>query len=288
MKLWLMMVAVTVSSWAASTNLVSFETRDGKHYKDVRIVSTNRDGLIIKVPGELGFKKEMFTNLPPSIASSAKQGLPAAKEKTEAETRAQFRATNAFLVKLQAKIDEAVGKEDYAQSEILYDALNMIFDRKIALIDARGAVERVIMFEGIAGYGTLPNVKMMEKNKEVEEAQIWDDYRNNRISRLEYKKRERDLEAKYLNAENARAAAGSAHQAAVARKYAGNIRDITWEEEEIEAQRILLTALLDRLREAQKEEAQRTNGEEMICRRIAEMINVFADGRGAVKCTSGL
>jgi hypothetical protein len=100
------MLAVVVQS-RASTNLVSFETRDGRKYQDVRIVSTNRDGLVIKVPGELGFKKEAFTNLMREMATIKPPEPPKKKslEEIHAEAKLAYITTNELVKAIDASLE---------------------------------------------------------------------------------------------------------------------------------------------------------------------------------------
>lgn len=102
MKAILMAAVMTgVAVFAQETNLVTFETVSGKRYEGVRIVSTNEDGLILKVPGVFGWVKEPLTNLPPEMRPREVIQIAGTLE----DARLSHLATNLSMLQMRMRLE---------------------------------------------------------------------------------------------------------------------------------------------------------------------------------------
>ena len=101
LMVWAVMMGAAVFTRGAETNLVTFETLSGKRYEGVRIVSTNADGLVLKVPGVFGWVKEGFTNLP--VRMRPRKVIQIAG--TIEDARLSYLATNLSMLQMRMRLE---------------------------------------------------------------------------------------------------------------------------------------------------------------------------------------
>jgi hypothetical protein len=180
-----LMILLAVLSAGAET----FTNLEGKVFKNVVIVATNADGIVFKVPGQSGWVKEAFTNLTDAAQFKPKTFITFSEPAT----------TNLFLLEMDRKIKEADEMPDLrTKLNVLIDLMKECTARQADLRDVEQKTADAFSSNFNMTAEALPNVRVMERAKEVEREQIWDDYLKNRINGVERAKRLLAWEQKWI------------------------------------------------------------------------------------------
>jgi hypothetical protein len=242
---------VALWTFAGEPNLASFRTLNGMVYTNVVIVSTNADGIVFKVPGQSGWRKESFTNLPARFQVSAADR----QRESETEERINYFRTNDFFVSYGNKLEEAIGKSDEEKLTIYTEAMEMLVKRNEAIGDAARDMDfRRVMDSAAASSAGRPSDQIVEKTKDLEEAQAWEDYRKDRINSAEYRARKLAIEKKYAAGYARMNEVSRMAEARVNAAYLKRVQQMKWESDELVVRLKTLALLVAKVKESIRSE----------------------------------